>query len=52
MYSGGGGGNRLDITDARPGVVSVRDGKNPDDPKSALRTQDWAAFVEGVASTT
>ncbi|MFI7403638.1 DUF397 domain-containing protein [Streptomyces sp. NPDC049541] len=51
-YSGGGGNECLEVTDAHPGVVPVRDSKNPDGPKLAFGTAAWAAFVEGVASMT
>ena len=47
-----GGDNCLEVTDAHPGVVPVRDSKNPDGPKLAFRTEAWVAFVEGVASMT
>ncbi|MGW3119599.1 DUF397 domain-containing protein [Streptomyces sp. NPDC001107] len=47
-----GGSDCLEITDAHPGVVPVRDSENPDGPKLALGTEAWAAFVEGVASMT
>ncbi|MGW2568655.1 DUF397 domain-containing protein [Streptomyces sp. NPDC001537] len=51
-YSGGGGDDCLEVTDAYVGVVPVRDSKNPDGPKLAFGTAAWAAFVEGVASMT
>ncbi|MFF8845757.1 DUF397 domain-containing protein [Streptomyces sp. NPDC015127] len=44
-YSGGEGGNCLEVADGHPGVVPVRDSKNPDGPKLAFRSAAWSAFV-------
>ena len=47
-YSGGSGGNCLEVADGHPTVVPVRDSKNPLGPKLVFRAEAWAAFVEGV----
>jgi hypothetical protein len=31
-----------------PGVVAVRDSKNPDGPRPAFAAGEWAAFVAAV----
>jgi len=31
-----------------PGVVSVRDSKDPDGPKLAFAAAEWDAFIAGV----
>ncbi|MER7000625.1 DUF397 domain-containing protein [Streptomyces sp. NPDC000410] len=47
-YSDGSGGNCLEVADGHPGLVPVRDSKNPDGPKLAFRTPAWSTFIEGV----
>ena len=47
-YSGGDGGDCLEVADGHPAIVPVRDSKNPRGPKLAFRPEAWAAFVEGV----
>lgn len=47
-YSGGQGGDCLEVTPDIPAVVPVRDSKNPHGPKLAFRAEAWAAFVGGV----
>jgi hypothetical protein len=44
-YSGGSGGDCLEVTYHHPGLVPVRDSKNPDGPKLVLRAETWSAFV-------
>lgn len=46
-YSAG-GNDCLEITDAHPTVVPVRDSKNPLGPKLVFRAEAWTAFVEDV----
>ncbi|GAA3844423.1 hypothetical protein GCM10022403_090400 [Streptomyces coacervatus] len=47
-YSGGGGGNCLEIADDHPALVPVRDSKSPHGPKLVFRTEAWSAFVENL----
>ncbi|MGW6358790.1 DUF397 domain-containing protein [Streptomyces sp. NPDC055092] len=44
-YSAGDGGNCLEVTHDHPGLVPVRDSKNPDGPKLVLRADAWSAFI-------
>ncbi|MEU9703501.1 DUF397 domain-containing protein [Streptomyces sp. NPDC047981] len=50
-YSDGSGGNCLEVSDDHPGIVPVRDSKNPDGPKLAFRAAAWATFIEGVTGS-
>lgn len=47
-YSGGQGGNCLEVSDGHPGIAPVRDSKNPSGPKLVFRTESWASFVEDL----
>ncbi|MGF0175102.1 DUF397 domain-containing protein [Streptomyces sp. Marseille-Q5077] len=47
-YSGGDGGNCLEVTHDFPTVVPVRDSKNPHGPKLIFPASVWAAFVNAV----
>lgn len=47
-YSGGEGGNCLEVADGHPAFVPVRDSKNPRGPKLAFRADAWTAFVENL----
>ncbi|MFE3515483.1 DUF397 domain-containing protein [Streptomyces sp. NPDC059166] len=47
-YSGGSGGDCLEVADGLPDVVPVRDSKVTDGPVLAFRTGAWEAFVAGV----
>ncbi|MFI0711817.1 DUF397 domain-containing protein [Streptomyces inhibens] len=44
-YSGQ-GGDCVEVADGFPGVVPVRDSKNPAGPRLAFGTGAWASFVE------
>lgn len=46
-YSGGNNGNCVEVADGFPGVVPVRDSKNPG-PAVVVRAGAWQAFVEGI----
>jgi hypothetical protein len=41
-------GNCVEVARNLPGVVSVRDSKNPDGPKLLVSPADWRAFVRGL----
>ncbi|MEH1102625.1 DUF397 domain-containing protein [Micromonospora sp. CPCC 205561] len=47
--SGGSGGNCVEVADNLPGVVGVRDSKDPYGPALAFTPRAWSAFVGGVA---
>ena len=44
-YSGGDGGNCLEVADGHPTLVPVRDSKVPHGPKLVFRAETWAAFT-------
>ncbi|MEU5166153.1 MULTISPECIES: DUF397 domain-containing protein [Streptomyces] len=50
-YSGGDGGNCLEVAEGSPGLVPVRDSKTADGPALMFRTAAWAAFVTGLKRT-
>jgi hypothetical protein len=47
-YSGGSGGNCLEVTHDFPAAIPVRDSKNPHGPKLVFRPEAWSAFVNAV----
>ncbi|MGW2020455.1 DUF397 domain-containing protein [Streptomyces sp. NPDC001927] len=47
-HSDGNGGSCLEVLDHVPGVVPVRDSKNPAGPALIVPAAAWAAFVAGV----
>ncbi|MBT2398488.1 DUF397 domain-containing protein [Streptomyces sp. ISL-100] len=47
-YSDGSGGDCLEVADGHPGIVPVRDSKNPNGPRLELRAESWSAFLLGV----
>ena len=47
-YSGGNGGGCVEVARNLPGVVAVRDSKNPDGPKLIVRPDDWQSFTAGI----
>ncbi|MGC0339834.1 DUF397 domain-containing protein [Streptomyces sp. SLBN-8D4] len=48
-YSGGSGGDCLEVADGHPTAIPVRDSKNPQGPKLVFRPEAWSAFVEATA---
>ncbi|MET7865750.1 DUF397 domain-containing protein [Micromonospora taraxaci] len=46
--SGGSGGNCVEVADNLPGVVGVRDSKDPARAALVFATATWAAFVDSV----
>ncbi|MEU0551507.1 DUF397 domain-containing protein [Micromonospora sp. NPDC005979] len=46
--SGGSGGNCVEVADNLPGVVGVRDSKDPTGPALTFTPATWATFVNGV----
>lgn len=47
-YSNGNGGNCIEVADGFPGVVPVRDSKDPQGPALAFSADAWASFVAAV----
>jgi Domain of unknown function (DUF397) len=47
-YSGGNGGNCVEVARNLPGIVAVRDSKNPDGPALTMSPAGWDAFVQGI----
>ncbi|MEU9217677.1 DUF397 domain-containing protein [Streptomyces sp. NPDC048376] len=48
-YSGGSGGNCLEVATGIPTVIPVRDSKNPHGPELSFRADAWTAFVESLS---
>ncbi len=46
--SGGGSGDCVEVARNLPGVVGVRDSKNPDGPALAFTPTQWRAFINGA----
>jgi hypothetical protein len=46
--SNGQGGACVEIAINIPGVIAMRDSKDPDGPKLVFTPAEWAAFVAGV----
>ncbi|MFD8005183.1 DUF397 domain-containing protein [Streptomyces mirabilis] len=44
-YSGGDGGDCLEVASGHPTLIPVRDSKNPLGPKLTFRAEAWTAFV-------
>ncbi|MEW2810399.1 DUF397 domain-containing protein [Streptomyces massasporeus] len=49
-FSDGGASNCLEVADAHPGIVPVRDSKRPDGPILVFAAGPWASFIEGVGN--
>jgi hypothetical protein len=49
-YSGGNGGNCLEVARNLPGVVAVRDSKDRTGPVLTFTPAEWEAFTAGVKS--
>ncbi|MEV7870055.1 DUF397 domain-containing protein [Streptomyces sp. NPDC088124] len=47
-YSGGTGGNCLEVAEGPGGTVPVRDSKTPHVPGLVFRARVWSVFVTGV----
>jgi hypothetical protein len=46
--SSGNGGNCVEVARGLPGVVAVRDSKDPQGPMLAIAPEDWRAFTDQV----
>jgi hypothetical protein len=47
-YSGGNGGQCVEVARNLPGIVAVRDSKDPDGPRLVFTAAEWRAFVRSV----
>ncbi|MYT72205.1 MULTISPECIES: DUF397 domain-containing protein [unclassified Streptomyces] len=47
-YSGGQGGDCLEVVTTHPHLVPIRDSKNPTGPKLVLRAAAWTAFIDDL----
>lgn len=47
-YSGGSGGNCVEVAGNLPGEVAVRDSKDPDGPSLLFTPAQWHAFVSAI----
>jgi hypothetical protein len=47
-YSNTNGGNCVEVTEDFPGVVPVRDSKNPHGPALVVTAASWTAFVTAL----
>ncbi|MFH9132479.1 DUF397 domain-containing protein [Streptomyces sp. NPDC017524] len=47
-YSNTNGGECVEISDDFPGIVPVRDSKNPTGPALVLQATAWDAFISSV----
>ncbi len=48
--SGDNGGNCVEVARNLPGVVAVRDSKNPHGPVLTVSTDEWARFITRLRS--
>jgi hypothetical protein len=46
--SGDNGGNCVEVARNLPGIVAVRDSKDPDGPKLLFSPEDWRTFTASV----
>jgi hypothetical protein len=47
-YSGGNGGNCVEVAGNLAGIVAVRDSKDPDGPALIFTPDEWRTFAAGV----
>jgi hypothetical protein len=47
-YSSGNGGACVEVAAGGPGVVAVRDSKDPDGPALIFSPADWSAFITSL----
>ncbi len=50
-YSNGNGGNCVEVAANLPGIVAVRDSKNPDGPVLTVSRDEWASFITRLRAT-
>ena len=47
-YSNANGGQCVEVARNLPGVVAVRDSKDPGGPELIFKPDQWAAFISGI----
>lgn len=47
-YSSANGGNCIEVAGNLPGIVAVRDSKDPDGPALIFSPADWSAFIASL----
>jgi len=47
-YSNGDGGECVEVADGHPGVMPVRDSKDPDGPALVFTAAAWTAFTTSI----
>jgi Domain of unknown function (DUF397) len=47
-WSGGNGGDCVEVARNLPGAVAVRDSKDPDGPMLTFTPDEWVAFTAGI----
>ena len=50
-YSGSNGGGCVEVAGHPPGLVAVRDSKDPDGPALTFALADWQAFITSVKTS-
>ncbi|MFD8160037.1 DUF397 domain-containing protein [Streptomyces malaysiensis] len=47
-YSSNGGGECVEVADNLPGIVPVRDSKNPEGPVLIFQNDAWSTFIASL----
>jgi hypothetical protein len=47
-YSGSNGGNCVEVARNLPGIVAIRDSKEPNRPPLVFTVTEWDAFIRGA----
>jgi Domain of unknown function (DUF397) len=50
-FSSSNGGNCVEVAMNLPGIIAVRDSKNPDGPALLFTPDEWRAFITGVQAS-
>lgn len=47
-YSGGNGGQCVEVATNLPGLVAIRDSKDPEGAKLVVSAEEWRTFLSGL----
>jgi hypothetical protein len=47
-YSGGEGGNCVEVATNQPGTITLRDSKNPHGPTLVFTRTEWTTFLQAL----